>query len=67
MPHRLLTYQVVQGVEVCVLCGPQPTLAELERDVDRFWRPALDPLRSIANIVPRNLPLGFQLDHSILG
>ena len=34
VPHRLLTFQLTRGVEVCVLCGPGPALAELEEEVN---------------------------------
>ena len=33
VPHRLLVFQLVQGIEVCTLCGPTPTLTQLEKEV----------------------------------
>ncbi len=33
VPHRLLTFQLIPGVEVCVICGPSPPLSDLEREV----------------------------------
>ncbi|XP_013390800.1 protein fuzzy homolog [Lingula anatina] len=67
VPHRLLTFQLVQGVEVCVVCGPTPSLAELQREVDRFWRTAFEYLKSSTRIHPRNFPTSILTDQSILG
>ena len=32
---------------MCVLCGPQPSLAELERLIGKSWRPALPHLAAL--------------------
>ncbi|CAH1785473.1 unnamed protein product [Owenia fusiformis] len=67
VPHRLLTFQLVQGVEVCVICGPSPSLAELEREVERFWRNSYDCLAAVSRAIPRNFPSTINLDQNILG
>ena len=33
--------------QVCVLCGPQPSLAELERLIVKSWRPAMPHLAAL--------------------
>ncbi|XP_074660651.1 protein fuzzy homolog [Tubulanus polymorphus] len=66
VPHRLLTFQLVNGVEVWVICGPKPSLVELEREVSRFWRTAFEALKSLTWVHPRNLPTTVQLDASVL-
>ena len=33
VPHRLLTFELTRNIEVCVICGPSPSLAELEPEV----------------------------------
>ena len=33
MPHRLLTFQLIRGVEVCVICGPTPSVTDLQNEV----------------------------------
>ncbi|XP_064634720.1 protein fuzzy homolog [Lineus longissimus] len=67
VPHRLLMFQLVQGVEACVICGPKPSLAELQRDVSRFWRTVFEPLKTLTWSHPRNFPTSIVLDKNILG
>ncbi|KAL2097782.1 hypothetical protein ACEWY4_006989 [Coilia grayii] len=43
--HRLLRFQLIQGVDVCTLCGPAPSLHHSETElVGRFWSPLMDIL-----------------------
>ena len=37
VPHRLMTFQLISGVEVCVICGPTPSLSSLEREVSMMF------------------------------
>ncbi|PVD33781.1 hypothetical protein C0Q70_05042 [Pomacea canaliculata] len=67
VPHRLLTFQLINGVEACVICGPKPTLFDLQGEVVRFWRPALDILRTASHVIPCNFPNTVSLDQNILG
>lgn len=66
IPHRLMTYKLTKKAEVCVICGQSPSLAELENEVVRFWRPAYDSLMSVTSVVPRNFPANITLDPNIL-
>lgn len=65
--HRLLTFHLLSGVEVAVICGPQPTLTSLQTEVERFWRPNFESIRSLSRLVPRFIPEAIQLDNSVLG
>ena len=44
---RLVVAELAQDIQVCVLCGPQPSLAELERGVAKCWKPALPHLAQL--------------------
>lgn len=67
VPHRLLSFQLVQDIEVCVLCGPTPSLAQLEREVERFWRSSVESLKCILRQHPNNIPNSVVLDENMLG
>ncbi|KAK7488783.1 hypothetical protein BaRGS_00019918 [Batillaria attramentaria] len=67
VPHRLLTFQLMRGVEACVICGPTPSLSDLQSEVPRFWRPAVDLLKSAYSVTPRNFPPSIPMDQNILG
>ena len=63
VPFRLVVYELVEDVQVCVLCGPQPSLAELEKMIVKHWRSSLPNLTSL----PRQHPVVASIDRSILG
>ncbi|XP_052798881.1 protein fuzzy homolog [Mya arenaria] len=67
VPHRLMTFQLTKGIEVCVLCGPSPSLTDLEEEVGRFWRTSYDLLRSVLQLHPANFPHTIPLDTNLLG
>ncbi|XP_027715087.1 protein fuzzy homolog isoform X1 [Vombatus ursinus] len=68
VPHRLLTLTLLPGLELCVLCGPQPPLSQVEPQVlERWWQPLLEPLRACLALTPRGIPAGFPLHPDILG
>ncbi|XP_059152757.1 protein fuzzy homolog [Physella acuta] len=67
IPHRLLTFELLRHVEVCLICGPTPSLTDMEREIGRFWTPALDNLRSARQLHPRNFPTSIEVDNNILG
>ncbi|XP_074872545.1 protein fuzzy homolog isoform X2 [Carettochelys insculpta] len=53
VPHRLLTCQLLPGLEVCLLCGPSPGLPTVESElVPRFWKPLLEPLQACVRPPP---------------
>ncbi|XP_048473585.1 protein fuzzy homolog isoform X2 [Rhincodon typus] len=68
VPHRLLTFQLVPGVEVCLLCGPSPSLQQVQTElVERFWSPLLEPLMTCLRVHQRSFSAGIPLHRSILG
>nr|XP_020649652.1 protein fuzzy homolog isoform X1 [Pogona vitticeps] len=68
VPHRLLTFQLVPGLEVLLLCGPSPSLQCLADElVKQFWQPLLDLLKASARAPPHCLLPGISLDPGILG
>ncbi|XP_012883149.1 PREDICTED: protein fuzzy homolog isoform X2 [Dipodomys ordii] len=68
VPHRLLTLTLLPGLELCLLCGPRPSLSQLDQQLlERWWQPLLDPLRTCLPLGPRALPDGFPLHADILG
>ncbi|KAG8433934.1 hypothetical protein GDO86_012340 [Hymenochirus boettgeri] len=68
VPHRLLTFQLVPGVDVCLLCGPKPSIQKVEAElIERFWKPVQDPIRSCLRVQLRSFPATVPLHHGILG
>jgi len=65
--HRLLTFHLMTGVEICVICGPEPSLASLQPNVERFWRPAFESLRNLSRVAPRFIAESISLDPNLLG
>ncbi|KAM9113574.1 protein fuzzy homolog isoform 1-T1 [Pangshura tecta] len=59
VPHRLLTCQLLPGLEACLICGPSPALHTVETQlVPRFWKPLLEPLQACVRPQPHGLPPG---------
>lgn len=68
IPHRLMTMEILEGIEVCVICGPQPLLQTVLQDhVGRYWQPAAESLRACSRSHPRNVPSFIVLDTCISG
>ncbi|XP_077115871.1 protein fuzzy homolog [Ranitomeya variabilis] len=68
VPHRLLTFQLVPGIDVCVLCGPSPSLQKVQSElVERFWKPVVDPLKACLRVQLRSFPASVPLHCGILG
>ncbi|KAH9500535.1 hypothetical protein Btru_072212 [Bulinus truncatus] len=67
IPHRLMTFELIKNLEVCVICGPTPTLSQLTREISRFWTPAIETLKSARQTYPRNFPVTLDVDINILG
>ena len=66
VPFRLVTCELVNGVTLCALCGPAPSLSELKPILHKIWRPSTSLLTSLTSIQPRRFP-PISLDRSILG
>lgn len=65
--HRLLRFQLLPGVDVCVLCGPTPSLHKAESElVCRFWSPLVETLRDCLAVGERCLPASVSLRPDVL-
>nr|XP_057923792.1 protein fuzzy homolog [Doryrhamphus excisus] len=65
--HRLLCFRLLPGADVCVLCGPTPSLHGAESGlVGRFWSPLVDTVRNCLAIGERCLPASLFLRPDIL-
>jgi hypothetical protein len=51
VPHRLLTFSLAANVEVCVVCGPQPGLAELQTEVIYTLLPCVVPIEILLLLI----------------
>ncbi|KAF7692380.1 protein fuzzy-like [Silurus meridionalis] len=52
---RLMCFQLLPGAIACVLCGPKPSLHQVENEqVCCFWSPVVDNLRSSLDQVERS-------------
>lgn len=65
--HRLLRFQLLPGADVCVLCGPTPSLYRAESVVIRYWTPLLETLRNCLAVGERCLPGSVSLRPDVLG
>ncbi|XP_057713966.1 protein fuzzy homolog [Corythoichthys intestinalis] len=65
--HRLLRFQLLRGIDVCVLCGPTPSLHDVESSlVGHFWSPLVDTLRDCLAVGERRLPPSVSLRPDVL-
>uniref|UniRef100_F7A2I6 Protein fuzzy homolog n=1 Tax=Ciona intestinalis TaxID=7719 RepID=F7A2I6_CIOIN len=72
--HRLLVFTLVSGVgvksgvRVCVLCGPQPSLTQVQETLlESFWRSAMNTLQRCAHSHTIPDPLIQTLPSPLLG
>ena len=65
VPFRLVTCDLVSGVTVSVLCGPSPSLSDLEDILGKCWGSSQPLLASLQSIHPRRFPL-VKVDTSVL-
>ncbi|XP_060940814.1 protein fuzzy homolog [Limanda limanda] len=65
--HRLLRFQLLPGVDVCVLCGPTPSLHRAESElVGRFWSPLVEALRDCLAVGERCMPTSVPLRPDVM-
>ncbi len=67
VPFRLVTSELVAGVTVCVLCGPAPSLVEIETELLKNWKTTYNLVASLQSLHPRGFPPQIQIDPNILG
>nr|CAG4646306.1 EOG090X07E6 [Macrothrix elegans] len=66
VPFRLVQWKLTQNTDVCLLCGPTPSLFDLQKEVKRFWRTAFALIKSAESCYPANIPNDIVLDKNIL-
>lgn len=65
--HRLLRFQLLPGADVCVLCGPTPSLHRAQTGlVGCFWSPLVETLRDCLAVGERCLPGSVSLRPDVL-
>lgn len=64
---RLVSITLINQVEVLALCGPNPSLSEIERFAIQCWKNSIDALHNAEQCYPRNLPTSVNLDSETLG
>lgn len=64
---RLVSVSLGNHVEVLSLCGPTPSLIEIERLAVQTWRSNIDVLKDVEQIFSRNFFTGITLEPGILG
>nr|XP_018900992.1 PREDICTED: protein fuzzy homolog isoform X1 [Bemisia tabaci] len=67
VPFRLVSCMLVSGVWVSALCGPAPSLSQIERLTAECWKHVTEVLKSVSSIVPRNFPQSIILQQGIIG
>ena len=70
VPHRLLTMEIIENVEVCVICGPEPLLQNvLEKQLGQYWRSKTMEklLWTCCSSHPKNVPANITIDNLING
>lgn len=65
--HRLLRFQLLPGADVCILCGPTPSLHRAKTGlVVPFWTPLMETLRDCLAVGQRCLPASVSLRPDVL-
>lgn len=65
--HRLLRFQLLPGADVCILCGPTPSLHRAKTGlVVPFWTPLMETLRDCLAVGQRCLPPSVSLRPDVL-
>ncbi|KAF7660018.1 hypothetical protein LDENG_00290000 [Lucifuga dentata] len=65
--HRLLRFQLLPGADVCILCGPSPSLQKAESElVGHFWSPLVETLKDCLEVGERCLPASVSLRPDVL-
>ena len=64
--HRLLVFTLLEGIEVSVLCGPEPPMTVVQGLVEGYWSGMAETLRGCSHTFPRCVPLGLNFEPSVL-
>lgn len=66
VPHRLLVFTVLEGVDILVLCGAEPSLLAVQKQLHVYWSQLITTLRNAASCYPRCVPLGVTFPPAVL-
>ncbi len=55
MAHRLLVFQLVDGIHVMTLCDSEPSLSIAQEVVKSVWSPVKERVAGLLSLVPRYL------------
>ncbi|KAK9871041.1 hypothetical protein WA026_009999 [Henosepilachna vigintioctopunctata] len=67
MAFRFVTCTLIPDVQICSLCGPTPSLLEIEHLATQCFKSSTETLTAAVQTHPRNFPLMYQIDEGILG
>lgn len=67
VPHRLITVTLIERVQVAIVCGPEPSLHDIQtKYIAHFWSPLVPYLRESLRSVSRSFPPELKVDHNVL-
>ena len=67
VPHRLITVTLIERVQVAIVCGPEPSLHDIQtKYIAHYWSPLVPYLRESLRSLPRSFPPEMKLDHNVL-
>ena len=67
IPHRLITVTLIERVQVAIVCGPDPSLHDIQtKYIAHYWSPLVPYLRESLRSLPRSFPPELKLDHNVL-
>jgi len=67
VPFRLVICRLTSIVQVAVLCGPLPSLPEIQTSIGTHWSSISNILQTSQALIPRCIPPSLNIDTSILG
>lgn len=68
VPHRLIIVTLIERVQVAIVCGPEPSLHDIQtKYIAHFWSPLVPYLRESLRSVLRSFPPELKVDHNVLG
>jgi len=67
VPHRLITVTLVDRIQIAIVCGPEPSLHEIQNNyITHYWSPLVSYLRECNRSLPRSFPPELKLDQNVL-
>ncbi|XP_022912574.1 protein fuzzy homolog isoform X2 [Onthophagus taurus] len=64
---RFISVTLIPDVQLCCLCGPTPSLEEVEQFSTQSFKNLLEVLAAAGQCYPKNFPSSLQFDQGILG